>query len=97
MKYFIHTLIIMGTNIIDKYSLLHLLAGIVFKLLNISLYHTIFLNIVFEYLENTPYGMAYINRLKWWPGGKDSKDSLINSISDVIFIALGWICMDLYI
>jgi hypothetical protein len=86
----------MGTNIIDKYSLLHLLAGIVFKLLNINLYHTIFLNIVFEYLENTPYGMSYINTLDWWPGGKPSKDSLINSISDILFVVLGWYIAYLY-
>ncbi len=84
----------MGTNILDRYSLLHFFVGFIFRLLRIPLYHTIILNVIFEYVENTPYGMVYINRLKWWPGGKDSKDSLINSISDVIFIALGWICMD---
>ncbi len=86
----------MGTNIFDKYSLLHFFVGFIFRLLHIPLSYTIILNIISEYVENTSYGIQYINRLKWWPGGKDSKDSLINSISDVIFIALGWICMDLY-
>jgi len=94
MKYFILTLVIMGTNIFDKYSLLHFFVGFIFRLLHIPLSYTIILNIISEYVENTSYGIQYINRLKWWPGGKDSKDSLLNSISDVLLVALGWIYMD---
>ena len=94
MKYFILTLVIMGTNIFDRYSLLHFFVGMIFRTLHIPLQYTIILNIIFEYVENTSYGMEYINTIKWWPGGKDSKDSLINSISDVLFVALGWICID---
>lgn len=94
MKYIILTLLIMGSNIFDKYSILHFVAGIIFRLLNIPLYHTIVLNMIFEYVENTSYGMSYINRLKWWPGGKPSKDSLLNSTSDIIFVGLGWLFVD---
>ena len=65
-----------------------------FRTLHISLHYTVIFNIIFEYVENTSYGMEYINTIKWWPGGKNSKDSLINSISDILFVALGWICID---
>jgi len=94
MKYFILTLVIMGTNIFDRYSLLHFFVGFIFRTLHIPLHYIVILNIIFEYIENTSYGIDYIDTLKWWPGGKGSKDSLINSISDVLFVALGWICMD---
>ncbi len=45
---------------------------------------------IFEYIENTKYGMSAINKFVYWPGGKDHADSLINSLGDQFYALLGW-------
>lgn len=82
----------MGLYLLDQYSLLHFCSGIIVYFTGIRLDVFIFLHFIFEYLENTYYGMDAINTyLIWfWPGRKNRPDSLINSISDIVFGVLGW-------
>ena len=49
-------------------------------------------HMIFEYVENTKYGMSIINNFVYWPGGKDRADSLINSLGDQFYAQLGWVC-----
>jgi len=83
----------MGKKFIDQYSLLHLAVGIVVYFWGISLKNWIIIHMLFEYIENTTYGMMVINtQLKgFWPGGKNYRDSLTNIISDNIFAIMGWV------
>lgn len=81
----------MGTQFVDIYSYLHFAIGIVAHFWGISLRNLILGHVIYEILENTPWGMTVINRwLKFWPGGKPSADSLMNSLGDVIFAIIGW-------
>ena len=82
----------MGRDFIDRYSLLHFAAGFAAKkLIDIDFITIIILSIIFEFVENTDAGMKFIREdLWWWPGGKQYKDSIINQISDTIFVGLGW-------
>ena len=54
---------------------------------------TIVLHIIFEFLENTSEGIAFINNyLLWfWPGGKDVPDSRLNSVGDTVGVIAGWL------
>ena len=83
----------MGKNFIDQYSLLHLAVGIVVYFWGISIKNLIIIHMVFEYIENTTYGIMIINTyLKdIWPGGKNYPDSFTNIISDNIFAIIGWV------
>ena len=82
----------MGKNIIDQYSLLHFAVGIVVYFWGINLKTWTFLHILFEIIENTEYGIYFINTYfkNIWPGGKPYADSYINIISDNLFGLLGW-------
>ena len=82
----------MGTKFADNYSLLHFAVGVIFYFFNIDVFTSVVVHIIFEYLENTETGMKFINNcLPFWPGGKSYRDSLINSIGDTVFFALGWL------
>jgi len=81
----------MGLKFVDQYSLLHFSIGVIFYFWNIKLDTSIIIHIIYELLENTKIGMRYINKFTYWPGGKPSADSLINSIGDTIFFIIGWI------
>ena len=83
----------MGYHLVDQYSLLHFAVGIIAYFWSISLGMIVVLHIVFEYVENTPWGMNVINTYfkRWWPGGKTHADNLLNQTSDVLFAGLGWI------
>lgn len=87
----------MGRDFFDKYSLLHMAWGSLFRLAGVPLFITILTHIIFEIAENSVVGMEFINNnlSLWWPGGKDKKDSLINSGGDVAINAFGWILADL--
>ena len=81
----------MGYQIIDQYTYLHFATGITAYFWNINLLNTIILHTIFEILENTNIGMKIINKyIKLWPGGKEYKDSFINSVGDTIGTILGW-------
>jgi hypothetical protein len=86
----------MGSSFIDQYSLLHFSTGVIFRFLNINWLYSFLIHLIFEYVENTPTGIHFIdNYLTWWPGGKQKPDSLINSLSDTLFFMLGWIVANL--
>ena len=81
----------MGQDLIDEYSLLHFAVGILMYFLGIRFIPAIVIAIVFEVVENSKPGMSFIQKyMKFWPGGKPSADSVQNSVSDVIFLAIGW-------
>ncbi len=78
----------------DKYSVLHFMTGVLFRYLGFAFAPSLIVHILFEVLENTTQGMAFINRYfkDTWPGGKYIKDSFLNSmIGDNLFFALGWL------
>lgn len=84
-------LLTMGTKIIDRFSLLHFAAGIVVYYWGLDFKTWLLVNVVFEILENSMYGMWFIKNVSRWPGGKTKADSLLNSTSDITFGALGWL------
>lgn len=51
----------MGINFVDRFSLLHMSVGIVFYYWGIDLRTFVLLHMLFEYVENTSFGMAVIN------------------------------------
>lgn len=83
----------MGKYFTDNYSLLHLASGITAYYWNVSLKKWIIMHVMFELLENTDYGMKFITAFfpNTWPGGKTHKDTMRNSIGDVIYGIIGWL------
>jgi hypothetical protein len=83
----------MGLRIFDQYSLLHFAVGVVAYFWSISFFIVIIVHILFEFIENTPVGMNFINTCftQWWPGGKTHPDNLLNRTTDTIFTGLGWL------
>ena len=67
----------MGRAFIDKFSLLHFATGIVAQFWGSALWQFVLGHVAFELLENTPTGMAVINMLPFWPGGKDKADTVV--------------------
>ena len=86
----------MGTRFFDAYSLLHLAVGVIFRHFSIGLHSSIAIHILFEWIENTSFGIRFINTYfkEIWPGGKPYADNLLNSIGDTFFFTLGWILAD---
>lgn len=82
----------MGRYIVDQYSLLHFSTGCIAYFFGIPLFWWIILHTLFEIVENSPKGIRFIDtKLKFWPGGKKSSDTLINSFSDLIFTIIGFV------
>ena len=82
----------MGLNFLDQYSLLHLSGGVVAYFWGVPLKYWVLVHTSFELLENTKYGMKFINKyFKLWPGGKPYSDSLINSLGDLVSAIVGWL------
>lgn len=83
----------MGLRFFDQYSLLHFSVGVLAYFWSVSFFITIMIHILFEFVENTPVGMNFINMyfIKWWPGGKTHPDNLLNKTSDTLFTGMGWI------
>ena len=81
----------MGLYFTDKYSLLHVAVGIVVYYWNMSFVAWFIIHLLFEYVENTVYGMKMINQFSYWPGGKDHADSLTNSMGDHFYALIGWL------
>jgi hypothetical protein len=86
----------MGKQFTDNFSLLHFATGIIAYYWNISFVEWFILHIIFEYVENTVYGMKIINKIKLWPGGKYHPDSFLNSVGDQFYALLGWIFASYY-
>ena len=82
----------MGSILIDQYTYLHFSVGVVAYFWNISLFHWFILHSIFEILENTSFGMYFINHyISFWPGGKPKSDTFINNIGDILSAILGWL------
>lgn len=89
----------MGVYFFDQYSILHFASGIIAYFFRIKLKNWIIMHVLFEYFENTQYGINFINtELKnIWPGGKNKPDTFLNSmIGDNFFAILGW-CIAYYL
>jgi hypothetical protein len=80
----------MGVDIIDKYSLLHFATGIIAYFWGIKFNNWFIIHLIFELIENSKLGIALINRLPMWPGGKEYPDTIYNMIGDQTFGMLGW-------
>lgn len=87
----------MGHGFLDQYSLLHAAVGVLAYFWNIPLWIGTLIHILFEYAENTPWGVRLINTymiepgIFGWPGDKRNPDSVINQLGDTITFALGWV------
>ena len=83
----------MGTQLFDQYSLLHFSCGVIAYFWGIGILYWILAHVLFEVIENTSFGMKFINETLWfWPGGKPKADSMINILGDNISAILGWYC-----
>jgi hypothetical protein len=81
----------MGKYFTDKFSLLHFANGVVIYYWNVSFLTWFVLHLIYEYVENSEYGITVINKIKLWPGGKQESDTLINSLGDQFYASLGWL------
>ena len=83
----------MGSKILDQYTLLHFATGIIAYFWDLSLLQWFILHLIFEIIENTSYGIYFINHyLFFWPGGKPGPDTYNNSlIGDNIGAVMGWL------
>ena len=83
----------MGLRVFDQFSLLHFAVGVVAFFWSISFFTTILIHILFEFMENTPVGMNFINTYftYCWPGGKTHPNNLLNRMSDTVFTGIGWL------
>ncbi len=74
---------------------LHFAVGVIAYFWGFSLKNNIIINIIFEIVENSEYGIQIINQnFKIWPGGKPKADSFMNSVTDIIFACIGWLCSE---
>lgn len=87
----------MGKYLLDVYSILHFAVGILWHYMGFDIISLLLLHTIFEIIENSTVGMYIINTyFKFWPGGKPSTDTLINSISDISISLVGWVLADKY-
>jgi len=81
----------MGNQMFDQYSYLHFATGAVVYYWDVSLFEWFVLHTLFEIIENTQYGIEFIQTFFWfWPGGKHYADFHINILGDTISAILGW-------
>jgi hypothetical protein len=82
----------------DQYSILHFAVGVIMFFWNFSFINGFAIHALFEYLENTPSGMALINKyfvgkgMLRWPGGKYQADGYWNTFGDNLAFAIGYGC-----
>lgn len=82
----------MGKTFFDKFSYLHFGVGLIVYYWGLSLVNWIIIHFLFEIIENTKYGIFFIDKyFTLWPGGKKFPDSYINIFSDNIFAIIGWV------
>jgi hypothetical protein len=80
----------------DQYTLLHFATGVIFYFWDFSLLLFFVIHTIFEIVENTKYGIYFINKyLTFWPGGKLQPDGIINNIGDTIGALCGWYAANL--
>jgi hypothetical protein len=82
----------MGKYIFDQFTFLHFSVGVIIYFWGINLSTWVIIHTLFEILENTNYGMFFINNyLTLWPGNKPISDTFINSFGDTIGAVFGWL------
>jgi hypothetical protein len=82
----------MGYQTFDQFTYLHFASGIIAYFWGLPIYLWFILHTIFEILENTKFGITFINKyLIFWPGGKPKADSFINIVGDTIGAMIGWI------
>ena len=87
----------MGDKIIDKWTLVHFIVGMIANILKLPISLFIILHIIFEIWENTKDRMCVINNTLYrvFPlGFKTEPDSIINRISDILAGTAGWLFME---
>lgn len=88
---------IMGSQLLDQYSLLHFAVGVIMYFWNISLRLGFLIHFLFEVIENTELGMKMMNKYIIhpgyfsYPGGKNMADSYINIVGDNLSFIIGWL------
>ena len=81
----------MGQSFLDQYSLLHFAAGVIAYFWGMSFSLWLLINILYEIIENRPESVAILHKYgHFWPGGKKSSDSVLNSAGDIISGMAGW-------
>lgn len=81
----------MGKLLFDKYSLLHVISGMIFGIIKIDFMIATTLHSFFELVENSDIGMKILSEIKFWPGGKKFKDTPLNVLGDTISFIYGWL------
>ncbi len=87
----------MGQQLLDQYSLLHFSVGVILYFWKIPLWIAILGHALFEWAENTEWGIRIINEYIIepgyfnWPGGKYAPDAIVNRVGDVATTAVGWL------
>ena len=81
----------MGRVLFDRFTFLHALSGAVANRIGLKLAEWFVIHTVFELIENSRVGMAAINHLYYWPGGKPEPDTVTNMIGDTFGAVLGWL------
>lgn len=89
----------MGTHFLDAFSYLHVASGIsigfwidAMQMTPLSGFFLMMaLNVSFELLENTDFGMKLIQMVPLWPGGKDTQDSGVNMAGDILMVMFGYL------
>lgn len=81
----------MGTHLFDQFALLHLASGIIAYFFGVPFYVWFVVHTLFEWAENTPTGMRWINTYAtFWPGGKPAADAFVNNVGDTLAAVAGW-------
>lgn len=80
----------MGTRFLDQYSFLHFSSGVIAYFFNIPLWAWIIINFIFEAFENSEFGMSILQKVSFWPGGQNYRDSNINIVGDILSVIVGW-------
>lgn len=82
----------MGNYLFDQYTYLHFSIGIICYFWGINFNTSLIFHTLFEIIENTQFGINFINKyLFFWPGGKPKSDSIKNIIGDTIGFIIGWL------
>ena len=81
----------MGIKFTDNYSLLHIASGIIIYYWGVLFWNWFIIHLLYEYFENTTYGIWFINNLTFWPGGRKGYDSITNMIGDQFYGLFGWL------
>ena len=79
----------MGTLFLDQFTYLHFSSGILLYFWGVPIVPALILHTIFEFVENSNFGMNLINRwFPFWPGGKSYSDTFINSLGDTLALLL---------